>query len=128
MKLRPGERSIFASFGSGPNAEACRDELQQAGFQEVQLDRIGKVGFRPDTFKERPAIAGDETSVTAAVMNPPRTALVDDQRPLLAAFPEASGMSSPDTADRAPFLIVVVTTDDRVDEAVSICEKHGGRV
>jgi hypothetical protein len=128
MKLEPGERSIFGSFGSGPNAEACRDELIKAGFKEVQLDRIGKFGFRPEDYEDQPAIAGDESSAVKAVLNPPAGATRADTRVLLGAFPESSGMSAPDTGDRAPFLIVVVTNDSRVDEAVEIMEKHGGRV
>ena len=126
MKSEPGERSILASFQSGPAAEQVTEALKQAGFGEVQMDRIGKFGVDPDTDKQRPGIAGNETSMAAAVLDP--AALDDDSRVLMAAFPEASGLSGSFTMDHYPFLVTVVTSEEQAQEAEAIIKQHGGRV
>ena len=126
MKLEPGERSILASFPSSTKAGAAVDALKTAGYTEVQMDRIGRFGFTPDRFGERPAISGKESSLVRAVLNPGQ---LDDQSAiLLGATTEASGMSAPDTSDQMPFLVTVVTTEAKVDRAVRIIQEHGGRV
>lgn len=126
MKLEPGERSILASFAHGPQAEKAVSALKAAGFTEVQFDRLGKFGFRPDLDEQRPAISGDESSLVKAVLNPGQ--LDDQSRILLGATTEASGMSAPDTADNMPFLVTVVTDEANVDRGVRIIQEHGGRV
>ncbi|HYG60368.1 MAG TPA: hypothetical protein VD902_20040 [Symbiobacteriaceae bacterium] len=126
MKLEPGERSVLASFKSGPDAEAAKKALQQAGFTEVQMDRIGKFGFRPDLDERRPAISGNESSQVKAILNPGRQD--GNTAVLLGATTEVSGMSAPSTQDEMPFLITVVTVEDRLDEAVHLITQHGGRV
>lgn len=127
MKLKPGERSILASFEHGPDAEAALKALKQEGFEEAQMDRIGKFGVDPDNDMQRPGIAGNETSMAAATLDP--AALDDDSRVLLAATPEASGLSGGSTMfEHRPFLVTVVTTEQQVDDAVRIINEHGGRV
>ncbi|HYF92206.1 MAG TPA: hypothetical protein VD969_08155 [Symbiobacteriaceae bacterium] len=126
MKLEPGERSILASFPSSTKAEAALNDLKAAGYTEVQLDRIGKFGFMPDRFEERPAISGKESSLVRAVLNPGQ--LDDESAILLGATTEASGLSAPDTADQMPFLVTVVTNEAQVDRAVKIIQGYGGRV
>jgi hypothetical protein len=126
MKLEPGERSILASFASGPDAEAALSELKEAGYRTVQMDRIGKFGFRPDVAEQRPILSGKESSLVQAVLQPAQ--LDDDSAILLGASTEASGMSAPNTADRAPFLVTVVTNEARVQAAVDILHNHGARV
>jgi hypothetical protein len=126
MKLAPGERSILARFAHGPEAEQTLMQLKEADFAEVQMDRIGKFGVDPDVDMERPAIAGDEPSLAAATLEPAQ--MDDNTRILMAAMPEASGMAGPYTADQTPFLVTVLTHQDRVQEAVRIIEENGGRV
>lgn len=126
MKLNPGERSILASFSAGPKAETALRELKAAGFGTTQLDRVGRYGFRPDTDQQRPAIAGKEESLTAAVLSPAQ--LDEESAVLLAATPEASGLADPVTEDRGPFLLTVVTDEAGVSEAVEIIQRHGGIV
>lgn len=126
MKLNPGERSVLASFASGPQAEKAMAALRDAGFEVAQMDRVGRFGFRPDVEEQRPAISGKESSLVRAVLNPAQ--LDDESAVLLGATTEASGMSAPDTADNMPFLVTVVTNEERVEEAASICQQNGGRV
>ncbi len=126
MKLEPDERSILASFASGPVAEEALEALRKAGFAEIQMDRIGRHGFDPDVDEQRPAIAGAETSAAAAVLDPDQ--MGDDSRVLLAAMPDASGMAGEIVEDVAPFLVTVLTDRRREAEALRILREHGGRV
>jgi len=126
VKLEPGERSILATFASGPDAEAALRELKQNGYKDSRLDRIGEYGFQPDRFEKRPAISGNEPSLVNAVLKPER--LDDNSRVLLGATNDASGLAGPMSMDHSPFLITVVTDDLGVDPAVEILERLGGRV
>lgn len=126
MKLEPDERSILAFFALEPQATKALQSLKESGFTEVQLDRVGRFGFRPDADERRPAISGKETSLVNAVLNPGR--LDDESRVLLGATTEASGMSAPDNGDDYPFLVSVLTSQQRADAAVSLLKKLGARV
>lgn len=126
MQLEPGERSILASFMKGPEAEKARDALQAAGYSAVQLDHIAPWGYDPDADQDRPAIRGKESSLVDAVLEP--ATMDDDTRILMNATNEASGMAGANTTFVPPFLITVVTNDQRLDAAVSILKRHGGRV
>lgn len=125
MKLKPGEQSILASFSSGPDAESCLTALKQAGYPEAQMDRVGNSGYKPDVYELRPAIAGKESSLANVTLDPAQ--LDDNSRILLAATPDASGMSG-GSSDIKPFLVTVLTSKDRVQDAVDIIQQHGGRV
>jgi hypothetical protein len=123
MQLNPGERSVLATFTSGPDAEAATRALAQAGFI-AQMDRIGEFGFRPDLGRIQPAIAGKEPSLVQAVLGPAQ--LDDDSAILLGASTAASGLSGP-SADIPPFLVTVVTTADRLPAALALLDRHGAR-
>lgn len=126
MKLERDEHSLLASFKSGPRAEEALSALKAAGYTEIQMDRIGQWGYKPDVFEQRPAYRGDESSLVQAVLGP--EPLDDESRVLLGATTDASGMSGPDKTDEFPFLVSLVTSNDRVQQAVQIIEEHGGRV
>lgn len=126
MKLNPGERSILAYFKSSEGALAAKEELKRAGYSETQLDRVGEYGYNPDMDLEQ--VGRGSVSLSAATLD---TRLRDDDvRILMAATPEASGLSGPPTTltDSTPFLLTIVTDEQGVDEAVRICEQHEGRV
>lgn len=127
MKLEPGERSVLASFETGPAAQAAEAALRQAGFTEVQFDQVGAFGYDPEPNEDRVALGGERSAVTATLFGHEKL-LDDDVRVLLNATPEASGMAGPLTGDFPTFLVTVVTTADRVDEAVQVVQGHGGRV
>ncbi|HYF79562.1 MAG TPA: hypothetical protein VD973_20845 [Symbiobacteriaceae bacterium] len=126
MKLERDEHSLFASFQSGPQAEAALGALKAAGYTEIQMDRIGQWGYKPDVLEQRPAYRGDESSLVQAVLGP--EPLDDESRVLLGATTDASGMSAPDKTDDMPFLVTLVTSNSQVARAVQIIEEHGGRV
>ncbi len=126
MKLNPGERSILASFEDGGEAEKAKAALMEAGFGEVQLDRVdGFPGGRTTDDDMRPGL-GETSEVTALMTGNGRMAY-DDARVLLNAMPEASGMSGAPTQIVPPFLVTVVTNDQEVQRALEIVRSHGGR-
>jgi len=127
MKLEPGERSILASFQNGPAAEAAEEALRQAGFTEVQFDQVGAFGFDPEPNEGRVALGSEGSQVTATLFGHERM-LGDDVRVLLGATPEASGMAGPLSGNFPSFLVTVVTTENRLNEAVEVVHRHGGRV
>lgn len=126
MKLNPGERSILAGFMREPHAEAARTELQRAGITEVQLDRISEHGYETGADTRRPALGGGGTSQTGTVLSGAQRALDDDRRVLLAAMPAVSGMAGEVPRD-APFLLTIVTNDQRVEEALAIVRRNHGK-
>lgn len=127
LKLNPGERSILATFRHGNHAQAAIEELKQAGYEEVQMDRLtGLAGTTDYNDNVRPGIG--EYSQTSAVLTEIGRAQGNDVRVLLAATPEVSGMSGEPVNVLPPFLVAVVTSDGKADRAVEIIQKHGGRV
>lgn len=125
MKLDPGERSILSSFSSGPDAEAARDALRQAGFAHVQLDRVGERGFDPEAVRRKPGLGG--LTQTNPVLYGHEGVIGDnDARILLAATPAVSGMAGEMSVEPS-FLITVVTTEGRSAEALQILRRHGGQ-
>lgn len=126
MKLNPGERSILAGFFQRTDAEAALDQLKQAGFTEAQLDRISEHGFEGGADSRRPALGGGATSLSATVLHGHEGAWTDDAAQLLAAMPAVSGMSG-EVRQEAPFLLTIVTSEERVEEALGIVRRNRGK-
>ncbi|MFZ5816836.1 MAG: hypothetical protein ACOY93_16340 [Bacillota bacterium] len=126
MKLNPGERSILGAFFQRTDAEAALEELRQAGFTEVQLDRISEHGFEGGADSRRPAIGGGASSLSATVLHGHEGAWRDDVAQLLAAMPAVSGMAG-EVEQTAPFLLTIVTGEERVEEALQIVRRHRGK-
>ncbi|HWI51620.1 MAG TPA: hypothetical protein VNT01_05705 [Symbiobacteriaceae bacterium] len=127
MKLNPGEHTLLASFAHGPDAEKAVQALKNAGYADVLMDRIDQTGYQPDIFEERPPTeGGGETSLVRAVLKPGQ---MDGQtRVLLGATTDASGLSGPSSDVDMPFMVTIVTRDERVNEAVRLIQELGGRV
>lgn len=124
MKLNPGERSILAGFFQRTDAQAAMAELKQAGFAECQLDRISETGFETGADTRRIGTGG--SSQTGPILYGHEGTLNDDIRPLLAAMPAVSGMAG-EVDQTAPFLITIVTNDQRVEEALTIVRRNRGK-
>jgi hypothetical protein len=126
MKLNPGERSILAGFFQRTDAEAALEALGQAGFTESQLDRVSEAGFEPGADTRRPAMGGGGSSQAGSILYGHEGMLSDDLRVLLAAMPAVSGMAG-EVRQEAPFLVTIVTSEDRVEEALQIIRNHRGK-
>lgn len=126
MKLNPGERSILAGFFQRTDAEAALDELRQAGFTECQLDRVSEFGVEGGADTRRPAMAGGASSQSAQILHGHEADWDDDAAQLLAAMPAVSGMAG-EVRQEAPFLVTVVTNEDRVEEALQLIRRNRGK-
>lgn len=128
MKLEPGERSILASFKAWEEGHEATVALKRAGFETVQIDRVSHYGVDPEADRHRPVL-GDASSLAGSVLwGHEKNMSSDSVRILLAATPEASGMSGDGVMDGYNVLVTVVTTEERLDEAVDLLKRHGARV
>ncbi len=123
MKLNPGERSILGMFNHWNDAEAALQELQEAGFQEAAIDRIGEMSLEPGVDLRNPARGA--SSLSDQVMSSPGGNIGGDEGILLGADPAVSGLSG-DLRQETPFLLTVVTSEERVQEARRVIRKHRG--
>lgn len=131
MQLAPGERAILAYFPSSDKAETAAEELKNAGYDTVQVDRISRYGIHHDPEINYP-VAGRAVSGTGLVVHGEGTddLTQGDMRVLIAADPSVSGMAAMGygTAGGRAFLVTVVTHEEKVQQAVEILRKHGGEV
>ena len=127
MQLQPGERSILASFPSSERAAKAARALEEAGFDTVQVDRVGKYGGMIDNRDLNNPVASQAVTVSGL------TQLAGDEfgsrnaGPLVAADPAASGISGP-PVDDAGVLLTAVVSEDEVAQAAELIKRHGGRV
>ncbi|HEY8418344.1 MAG TPA: hypothetical protein VIK93_09975 [Limnochordales bacterium] len=121
-------RSILAYFTRHDQAERAKAELRRAGFETVQVDRLGT--DEAGAHRLHNPLTGRIESLADLTLG------VDtgggDAGPLLAADPDTSGLAHELDADPgapAPaWIVTVVTTEDQVNRAVHILEDAGGIV
>lgn len=123
MKLNPGERSILAGFFQRTDVEAAQAALKQAGFPIAQIDRVSEHLTETGADTRRPA--GGAGSLAGSVLYAKDGLLDEDARTLMAAMPDVSGMAG-EVRQEAPYLLTVVTSDERVEEARRIIQQHRG--
>jgi len=123
MKLNPGERSILGMFNHWNDAKAALDELQQAGIREAAIDRIGELSPEPGVDLRNPGRGA--ASLVDQIMNGPGVGIDGDEAILLGADPAVHGLSG-DLRQETRFLLTVVTSDERVQEARQIIQRHRG--
>lgn len=125
MQLEQGERSILVYFPTSSKARRAGEELRRAGFTEMQIDRISRFGFNADASFDNPINNADTLSGLTQF-----SADGESRNTLLAADPSASGIGDRDygVAGGRAFLLTLVTTEDRVEEAVQIIKKNEGTV
>nr|WP_066639140.1 hypothetical protein [Desulfolucanica intricata] len=130
MQLAPGERSILAFFPSSTKAEACSKALQEAGLNEVRVDRISRYGVEADSVFNNP-IAGRAKTMTGLTLFSADTSTINDSdsRVLMGADPSVYSMGRDDEmAGGHAFLLTAVTGQEKVEEAVNLIKQHGGEV
>lgn len=128
MQLAPGERSILATFPSANSAQKAAAGLKNAGFQTVSVDRISRYGVENDA-EINSAVAGRATSLAGLTLYSAGTN-PGDERVLLAADPSVSGYGDTNygVAGGRAFLVTVVTSKEKVEQAAEILKQHGGQV
>jgi hypothetical protein len=130
MQLKPGERSILSYFPTSNKAQEAVADLKAIGITEVQLDRISRYGANSDENFNNPINRAN--TVTGPTLFSKDNYFLDDpdRRVLMAADPSASGYGCDDygTAGGRAFMVVAVTNEDKLDQAVKIIKQHGGMV
>lgn len=129
MKLSSGERSILAYFPSSEAAQRAANALQKAGLGQLQIDRISRYGVEADASFNNP-INRSLTVAGPTIYSNSGEFLSDSERVILAAEPSASGYgdSGYGIAGGQAFLLTLLTSEDKVEEAVGIIKKSGGKV
>jgi len=123
------EKFIFGYFQTMDAAQKAAQELNRLGF-ETDVDRFSPIGGgdvhdRNDQDLTNPF--QDQTlSLAESTLGSPR--MSDDKRILLAAHPDASGLSGGQPMDSLEDVcLTVFTSPERYDEALAVLHKHGAR-
>ncbi len=128
MQLSPGERSILAYFPSSTAAQEAVRTLKEAGYSEVQVDRVSRYGVTFDNHYNNPIAGQAETLTGLTLYSTDRDRFVDnDSRVLLGADPSVEGYTPIGYVDAGgkAFLVTVVAEEDKIDTAESILKDKG---
>ena len=129
MQLPPGQRSILASFPSTEAAQKAVGALREAGYDEIQIDRISRCGTGFNAEYNNPANnAVSQAGIT--LFSSGISDMDNSDRILLGADPSVSGYGDRNygVAGGRAFLLTLVTSSDLVDQAAEIIKQHGGTV
>lgn len=129
MQLNPGERSVLSYFATSNKARQAVDALKASGITEVQLDRVSRFGANNNAEYNNPI--NHANTITGPTIFSKDNFLEDPaKRVLMGADPSASGYGCDDygVAGGKAFMVVVVTNEDKLDEAVEIIKQHDGMV
>ncbi|MDS1030343.1 hypothetical protein RDV78_07580 [Bacillota bacterium LX-D] len=128
MKLKSDEQSILATFKSSTNAEKALKALEEAGFREVQLDRISEFGVNANSEYNNP-IAGQAFTQTGLTLYSGDSETDQSTRILLSGDPSVGGYGENyNRAQVPPFLLTVVCKKEQVNGTVKIIKEHEGEV
>ncbi|HAU31522.1 MAG: Uncharacterized protein XD78_1549 [Desulfotomaculum sp. 46_296] len=129
MQLPPGERSILASFPSTEAAQKAAGALREAGYDEIQIDRISRYGTSFNAKYNNPANnAASQTGLT--LFSSGTSGMGNAEEVLLGTDPSVSGYGDHNygLAGGRAFLLTLVTSSDLIDQAAEIIKQHGGTV
>ena len=113
-------RSALATFSSREEAVRARQALQQAGFNEAQVDEVAWRSSDTGDLTDQPfpktltGRAGDETNRATAAMDPAVSGFADGYGPV--------------TGEHRFLLTVPVNSDSSMDKAVEIIRRYGGNL
>lgn len=130
MQLSPGERSILAYFPTSEAANKAAEALLAAGYSRPGVDRVSRYGYNPDPQINNPI--NNAVTETGPVIFSDSTAEehTDSARILMAADPSVSGIGDTDygVAGGKAFLLTLVTTKDKINQAEKIVDSYGGKI
>lgn len=128
MQLSPGEHSILAYFPTSTRAGEAVKALKDAGFSEVQLDRVSRYGVSYDDKYNNPVAGQAETLTGLTLFSADTDRFIDnDARILLGADPSVEGYAAPDYGEAGgkAFLVTLVTNEDSLEKASAILKDKG---
>lgn len=120
------EKGIIAYFRTEKGAQKAVRELKERGFETVRMDHFSQFPGENVADLDNP-ISESPSSLAGMTMGAAISSR--DAGVLVAAHPDASGMSGADDLDAPEDVIVtVVTEESREEEARSLLEQAGGRL
>lgn len=131
MRLQNNEHSILATFPSNSKARSAVNALQEAGIEQVQLDRISRFGVEANQEYNNPLAGQAETQTGLSLFSANSDRFSNnDSRVLSGSDPTVSGygMHNYGVAGTDPFLVTVVTTGNKLNQALKIIKTYGGQV
>jgi len=125
MQLNPGEKSILAYFPDVKKANEAAQELKAYGYQDLQVDGISRYSNR--------AVRSPSTATLSSMVLGGKEYGSQEygmaQNPLMAADPSVSGMATRDVQTPGySYLLTLVTSNDKADNAVNILKTYGAQV
>ncbi|MBC7344361.1 MAG: hypothetical protein H5U03_02850 [Clostridia bacterium] len=131
MRLQPGEKSILAYFPSIGKANQAIEQLKNNGFSNCQLERVSRYGTEFDPSMDNPISTQATNQTSLSLYSSDSGPLAgDDSRVLLGADPSVSGTGLTDygLAGQEAYLVTVVSSEKRIEQARAIIEKCGGKL
>ncbi|CAG7639508.1 hypothetical protein PAESOLCIP111_04043 [Paenibacillus solanacearum] len=126
------ERGILAYFHSPQEAQGCISKLQALRAIDVQIDKVGQYPGQGNDETFNPLSNSDFDGLSHLTLGAAPSS--QDARILMAASPDASGMSDgghdfyTDDMTRRDTLLTVVVNEAAYDQAVRVIEEAGGRI
>ena len=125
MQLNSGEKSILAYFPDDKKANEAAQKLKESGYHDMQIDGISR-------YTNRAVRSPSTATLSSMVLGGKEYGSQEygmAQNPLMAADPSVSGMSARDVQIQGySYLLTLVTSSDKADNAVQILKTYGAQV
>lgn len=118
MHLAPGERAVLSYYGSSAQAELAVQELKEAGFRSVEVEKIPKPSLFSDDSLRSYALGIAQLSQSSAA--------VDGQFPWTTDW--APNWTATDPLESQTYMITLVVNQQNANQALSIVRKYASIV
>lgn len=118
MHLAPGERAILSYYGNPVQAERAVQELKEAGFRSVEVEKIPKLSLVSDDSLRSYALGVAQLSQSVAE--------VDGQFPW--TTDPAANWTATEPLENYTYMITLVVNNQNATQALSIVRKYASIV
>jgi len=131
MELDKNEHSILGFFPSSTKAQDAIEALKKANLASegsVQLDQVSRFGVVNDSEYNNPI--NNAITLHGPTIYSNSAGIDDGLNPLLAANDTemGRGINNDNLAGGEAFMVTLVTSEDKVEQAVALMKASGGRV
>lgn len=123
MRQDADRHTLLAFFSSRADAERAKEALEEAGFQGLQIDRVSRYGSEGASILTNP-LTGNFTSLANLTLGGQDVG--EDEGPLMAAGPPASGLAGGSDIQEKGYLLTIVCPAKDLDRAQAIVRRQGG--
>lgn len=123
VRQEPDRHTLLAFFTSRAQAEGAKEALAQAGLQGLQIDRVSRYGSEGASILTNP-LTGNFTSLANLTLG--NQDVGEDEGPLMAADPSASGLAGGLDIQEKGYLLTVVCSQKDLEQAQAIIREAGG--